>query len=203
MNTEPTQRRSKDARSTGTRDRLLAAAREVLASRGVAGATSREITDTAEANLASITYHFGSKDELVAAALLAEIEELVEPALLALEDDTDPTARLLEAVQLLFQTFATKRQRVPLYFEAVAAELRSGHGSTGTLLAKVRARLATVIESLQHQGAISAWVDPDSMSALIVASAQGLVLQSALDPTGPSAEQQASQFARLLLEARN
>lgn len=168
----------------------------------MAGATSRAITDAAGVNLASITYHFGSKEELTSAAVLAEIEDLVEPALLVLESDAPPAERMLETVRILLESFTSERRRVPLYFEAVTAELRTDRGGTRTLLARIRVRLATTIESLQDDGVIPAWVDPVTMSALILATAQGLALQSALDPDGPGAEEQAAQFAGLLLAAR-
>ena len=202
MNSVQLQRRSKEARSTDTRDRLLAAAREIVARDGIGGATSRRITAAAGANLASVTYHFGSKDELVAAALLEEVESLIEPALTTLEGDAAPAARLLEAVQLLVETFATQHDRVPLYFEAAATELRSGTSHIGEGLARVRTRLTDVIEGLQTEGTVPEWIEPAAMAALIAATAQGLVLQSALDPNGPGAQEQAGQLAGLLLEAR-
>ena len=202
MNSSQPQRRSRGARPTGTRGRLLDAALEVVARDGMAGATSRAITEAAGANLAAITYHFGSKDELVTAAVTAEVERLVEPALGVLESDLAPAARLLDSVQLLLRSFATERQRVPLYFEAVAVELRTGHGGTAALHATIRTRLAAIIESLRDDGTIPEWVDPTAMAALILAAAQGMVLQSALDPDGPGLEAQAAQFASLLLAAR-
>ena len=53
--------------------------------------------EEAGANLAAITYHFGSKDDLIAAALAAEIDRLVEPALAALEAKGPASSRLAEA----------------------------------------------------------------------------------------------------------
>lgn len=52
-----------------TRARLLEAAREVFAQHGFQGATVREICRRAEANVAAVNYHFGSKDGLLAEAL--------------------------------------------------------------------------------------------------------------------------------------
>jgi AcrR family transcriptional regulator len=48
----------------GTRERLLDVAERVFAERGFAGASVREITDAAGANLAAINYHFHSKENL-------------------------------------------------------------------------------------------------------------------------------------------
>lgn len=201
MNSAPRPRRSQDARATGTRARLLAAARDVVASRGTAGATSREITEAAGANLAAITYHFGSKDELVAAALSAEVERLVEPALAALEADDDPATRLAEAVRLLLDAFAGRREDAPAYVEAVLAGMRGG-GAARTLVADVRARLAVLVGQLRAAGTVPGWVEPQAMAALVVAVAQGVALGCALDPDGPGPEAQAAQFAGLLLAAR-
>jgi AcrR family transcriptional regulator len=47
-----------------TKDRLLAAACEVFAAKGFRDATVAEICDAAEANIAAVNYHFGSKEAL-------------------------------------------------------------------------------------------------------------------------------------------
>jgi len=56
-----------------TRDRLLVAALELLAQRGAESVTLREITEAAGANVAAVSYHFGS--------LLALCEAAIEHAL--------------------------------------------------------------------------------------------------------------------------
>jgi AcrR family transcriptional regulator len=55
--------------SEQTRMRLLDAAREVFSRHSFQGATVREICRLADANLAAVNYHFGSKDGLLAEAL--------------------------------------------------------------------------------------------------------------------------------------
>lgn len=52
-----------------TRLRLLEAAGEVFAARGFKDATVREICSKAEANLAAVNYHFGSKERLYSEVL--------------------------------------------------------------------------------------------------------------------------------------
>jgi DNA-binding transcriptional regulator YbjK len=52
----------------GRRDRLIDAALTVIAERGVAGTTHREIARVADVPLGSMTYHFTSLDEVLAEA---------------------------------------------------------------------------------------------------------------------------------------
>ncbi|MEV2276063.1 TetR/AcrR family transcriptional regulator [Nocardiopsis sp. NPDC049922] len=55
--------------SEETKERLLAAAGEVLREEGYAGASARAIATRAEANSALVFYHFGGVDQLLLAAL--------------------------------------------------------------------------------------------------------------------------------------
>lgn len=61
-----------------TRDRLLAAALELLAQRGQEGVTLREITDAAEANVAAVSYHFGSLKALWDSAVEHALERYLD-----------------------------------------------------------------------------------------------------------------------------
>ena len=74
--------------SEQTRTRLLEAAREVFSQHGFQSATVREICRRADANVAAVSYHFGSKDGLLAEALnfaplkamqLANIQTVASP----------------------------------------------------------------------------------------------------------------------------
>jgi AcrR family transcriptional regulator len=55
--------------SAGTRERILDAAEELFADRGIAATSLRALTRAAEANLAAVHYHFGSKESLLDAVL--------------------------------------------------------------------------------------------------------------------------------------
>jgi AcrR family transcriptional regulator len=59
-----------------TREALLDAAERIFADKGVRGASLREITRVAGANVASIHYHFGSKEDLVREVISRRLEPL-------------------------------------------------------------------------------------------------------------------------------
>ena len=70
--------------------RLRAAAEDLLLEKGQAATTLRDITDRAGANVASVSYHFGSKDALLTQVfqdVLREATEIQRARLDALPDD--------------------------------------------------------------------------------------------------------------------
>jgi AcrR family transcriptional regulator len=68
-----------------TRDALLDAAERLFADVGIEGASLRSITSEAGANLASVNYHFGSKEGLVRAVLSRRFRPITEQRLAMLE----------------------------------------------------------------------------------------------------------------------
>jgi AcrR family transcriptional regulator len=203
--TQPGQRRSKDRLPTGTRDRLVAAARECVRDRGAARTSSRAITDAAGANLASITYYFGSKDALVAVALAAELDDWLRPVLDRLAENGDPALRLLAAIEALHEVFEAQQERVPALLEVFvqAARDESGDGVVAQTWADFRDRLASVIDELRVDGVVPAWVEPEAMATLILVVAAGTAVSVTVAPETVSHRAVAAQFAGLLLAARS
>jgi AcrR family transcriptional regulator len=78
-----------------TRTRLMQVALDQLAERGKDGVTLRELTDAAEANVAAVSYHFGSLDSLCDAAIEQALEEYLD-AQQAAVDTLGPASTLEE-----------------------------------------------------------------------------------------------------------
>jgi AcrR family transcriptional regulator len=66
------------ARGDETRRQILTAAREALSTNGAAGTTTRAIADRAGVRVSLVHYHFGGKQQLLAAVLDEENERLLE-----------------------------------------------------------------------------------------------------------------------------
>ncbi|MCP4226562.1 MAG: TetR family transcriptional regulator, partial [Actinomycetia bacterium] len=103
-----------------TRDRLVAATIESLRSKGMGGLTSRQIASTAGVNLQAITYHFGSKDSLVAVALTELARTRLDPVRSALEADGDPAERLFNALTTINAALAGGHDDLETYAEAMS-----------------------------------------------------------------------------------
>lgn len=202
--TASSQRRAATLDDSRVRERLVAAAGEVIAAGGVPAATSRAITDRAGENLASITYYFGSKDALVSEALVREARTLLQPVLDALGGDDPPATRLLTAVQMLTRILRERSDQLAGYLDCLSRSARDESVATEvrSLWRGLQRHLADDMASQREAGLIPAWVDPDPMAALIVALANGVAAGVAVDPevTDPAAI--GGQFASLLLAAR-
>lgn len=88
---------------SGTKARLLAAAREHFALRGVKDATVREICSQAGANVAAVNYHFGGKDKLFMAVLMEFLEQAQAkyPVHMGLGPEAPPLDRLKAYIRSL------------------------------------------------------------------------------------------------------
>lgn len=171
----------------------------------MASTTSRAIASRAGANLAAITYHFGSKDQLVAEALLSAIRSRVGPALDVLRrEELDPPARVLAAVSALQSAFLEAADDAPAYLEALvqARHLPALDAGVRELFSELRGFLAAQITDQRDEGELPSWVDPTAMATLILAAANGIVLQAALDAGAPDFVTVGGQFVQLLLAAR-
>jgi len=59
-----------------TKQRIIDAAEHLFASHGFAGASLRQVTSSAQVNLAAVNYHFGSKENLINEVLRLRLDKL-------------------------------------------------------------------------------------------------------------------------------
>jgi AcrR family transcriptional regulator len=189
------------AASEDTPARLIAGTLRTLKARGLAGTTSRAIASESGVNLGGITYHFGSKDELMAQALLVAIRGWIDPALEALRQEAPAAVRMMEAVRALQDSFERARDLLPVYLEALVHANRSDSLRRGVveLLDELRGFLAEQITELRSTGFLPAWVDPPAMASLLLATGDGLSLHAAMDPVSIDQQAVAGQAVQVLL----
>lgn len=114
VGTEPTGRQD-------TRAALLEAGFNVFARKGFDGASVRDITREAGANLGAITYHFGSKRGLYSAVLEARLSPLVERVGRAAAGTATALDRLDAVVEAFFEHLAEHPHLPGLILQEVAA----------------------------------------------------------------------------------
>jgi AcrR family transcriptional regulator len=171
------------------RARLVEGALRCVAEKGYAGSTARDIASAAGANLGSIGYHFGSKEELLNEALQEGFRRWtaqVERAVLAAED-ADPLERLRISWREVLGAYEENRPLLLAFLDALAlaahdAELRSQlarHYAEGreAMAALIAASAAGTPAGDEHAAT--------TLASLLVAIYDGLLLQWILDPKSP------------------
>lgn len=169
--------------SATTRERLLDATWRVLRENGLRGATSRAIAAAAGANLGAITYHFGSKQSLIAAAAAARMASWTVPLAEALvTDEEDGGDRTLLLIPLLIERLGEATDDVRALLELVVSP-----DVEPSVVAAVRSHLATFQETIGDvmarrvdRGGLPDETDPTALAGLFTAIALGLMTQNVI-----------------------
>ncbi|HEX9728329.1 MAG TPA: TetR/AcrR family transcriptional regulator [Gemmatimonadales bacterium] len=103
-----------------TRARLVSEGRKLFAEKGFSGASVREITGAANANLGAITYHFGSKLALYHAILEEAFTDLATRTEAAAHAAANPEERIEAIVRAFFAFFAAWPEAPRLVIREVA-----------------------------------------------------------------------------------
>jgi AcrR family transcriptional regulator len=138
--------------------------------------TARAIADESGANLGSIAHHFGSKDDLVTAAVIEGLDRWLAEIDRALAGVSarDPHARFRRAVQAME---ATRRAHAGLARAFLAALARSQHDE------RSRAALAAGFwRTRPRVAAVLGLGDDEDTAALVHALFTGLLLGPLVDP---------------------
>ena len=180
-----------------TPDRLRDATWALIVSGGPAALTSRAITDRAGANLAAITYHFGSKDTLVADVLVGRLQEWSAPLASALAAGDDAIAA---AVADVLAQFASRGHEVVAVLRALMVDdaLPGVGDAVSAWLREFRSVVVAVMAPQQAGGRIPSTVDLDAMAGLFTAVALGLIAQAAVDRSAPATDAVVAAFLGLL-----
>lgn len=87
-----------------TKDKILDAAERLFALQGIEATSLRQITSAAEVNLASVNYHFNSKDELVRNVYLRRIRPMNQRRLALLEElETNEAMTLDDLLNVFYE----------------------------------------------------------------------------------------------------
>jgi AcrR family transcriptional regulator len=188
------------------REQLLEGAIECLRTKGYARTTARDIAAAANANLASIGYHFGSKEALLNAAIMRTCDEWTTrlgQAAFASGSDA-PLEQMGASWVAMLNSFEELRPVLIGLVEAVGQspwsdDLRqelAAHYKTS------RKQVAAMVRASLGDTAESTGADADVVASFLIAVCDGLVLQWLLDPEEtPTGEQLISSLGSALNQA--
>lgn len=136
-----------------TRERLLVAARQLFARDGFEGASVRDITREAEANLGAVTYHFGSKEALYHEVLGGVLEPLGERILALCAAPDPPLGRLAAVVRAFFDHLESAPDQPRFFLQEMVVDGPPPRPILEVML-PVGAAVAAVVAEGQAEGSI-------------------------------------------------
>jgi len=162
------------------RDTLIAAAYQVLATRGFEGLRTREVAAAVGVNVATLHYYFPHKEDL--------IRGVVGYAMGRFRGTLGGAGSAEDQLRAHFRGLRAISRDEPELF-AVMAELAI-RGVRDSSLRKIvggtddawRAMLRTLLRRARDEGALPADLDPDGMAAVIVATLKGTFMLPASEP---------------------
>lgn len=185
----------------GHREDLLVGAKRCLIEKGYARTTARDIVAASGTNLASIGYHFGSKEALLNEALMQATDEWgaeLTNAMTTDETETDTIERFENIWTRIVDLFTTHRQLWAANFEILAQiehipEVRHVLASAGE---QARPGLAMQFQQID--------ADVDEKSAKVVGSFHqalltGVMAQWLIDPDNAPSGHDLAEALRIIL----
>ena len=169
-----------------SREQLLAGAIECLQAKGYARTTARDIAASSGANLASIGYHFGSKEGLLNAAIIRMYEDwtrrIGEAAFAT--PDAPPLERITLSWVAMINAFDEQRPLLVAFVESIAQVERSEQlrVQMAEHLNESRALVGDMVAASLGPPAKELGVDPKVVASFLIAVFDGLVIQWLLSP---------------------
>ena len=162
------------------KDALVAAAYQILATRGFEGLRTREVAAAVGVNIATLHYYFPHKEDL--------IRGIVAYAMGRFRGTLGGAGSAEDQLRAHFRGLRRLSRDEPELF-AVMAELAI-RGVRDASLRKIvggtddawRTMLRALLRRAKDAGAITAGLDPDGMAAVIVATLKGTFMLPAADP---------------------
>jgi len=183
----------------GHKEDLLEGAKKCLVEIGYAQTTARDIVKMSGTNLASIGYHFGSKDALMFHAMIAMVGEWAEKidAGAPLPPSATSAERFRARWERLISLFAEDRNVLVASFEAVGQIERSPELRAIIAAAQEDGRLALAADFLN----IDPSMDPKlvrAIGATMLAMMTGVMAQWLINPkAAPTAEELAEAMGAM------
>jgi AcrR family transcriptional regulator len=134
-----------------TRAGLIKAASRTFARHGFNGASVREITRAAHANLGAITYHFGSKRKLYETVLETSANPLADAAIAAAAGPGAPRDRVAAVVRVYFNYLADHPEVGQLLLQELVLG-RTPPEATVVPIKRIHGALTGLVMDGQEQG---------------------------------------------------
>ena len=161
---------------TGARDRIAAAALEILKADGYSGLTTAKVAARAGQNKALISYHFGGKQGLVAEVAGRVAAQITDATRAAIADVADVEELARAIVEAIFEIMDTDEGVQRVYFDLTSQAVVDPE--IGRIMGAMKARFREVLR--ERLSTLGVGPDPDRIEAaavFLIAGVEGLALE--------------------------
>jgi AcrR family transcriptional regulator len=188
------QRSLRDLRRT----QIVAAARALVAERGLEALTIGALEERLGFSRGVITYHFEDKDEIVEEVLRSAVEDIDADTASEVAAAHSFDDKLRAVLRTKLRGFAANREagRILLTFWGRLWSDKRARSVNAQLFARYRAQSKSLIEAGQAAGAFAKDADADAFGALLVGTVIGLATQAAVEEGALDLEAALEEAAR-------
>jgi AcrR family transcriptional regulator len=186
---------------------LIKGARQCIEQIGYARTTARDVAAAAGVSLGAIGYHFGSKEELLNEAIAEGFRDWTA-SFAPLVSESGPRGIDAVARQAIPQFFRLMEGSRPLLIAFIEAMAQSEHvpALRAQLAEQYRQSRATAVDMITSSvGAqlAGAGLDPTTLSSLVLALVDGLIMQYLVDPeAAPGSDEMVALYDGLVGNVR-
>jgi AcrR family transcriptional regulator len=163
--------------------RIIAAMRASVASRGAAGSTFGQVAREAGVSRGLLHYYFGSKERL----LVEVVRQDCDVRIRAMDDRLAGAASVDEVIQALLiglEEFIGEPGSQAVIYEMLSASRHSEEirAELAELYRRWRAHLAVALREKEREGILTLQADPEAVASMLFALGDGFGIQVISDP---------------------
>ncbi len=195
--TAPSAHTTRSARAAETRQRILEAARRVLAEEGSDGFTTRRVAELAGISHGMVHYHFQDKRDLVLALIVHARRDWVEPLEELVDGPGSAEQRMRAVISWMAEPQTTDVMRVhqTLFVFALGDDLVRRR--LAAEFARWRSPFAKLFAELADELGLAS-LDAQRVGEAFAAAADALVQEQSLDPDLPTERMLTELFDRIV-----
>jgi AcrR family transcriptional regulator len=164
--------------------RIVAAMRHSVASRGTAGSTFERVSREAGVSRGLLHYYFGTKEKLLVEAVRHDCELRLERLEHQLAGASTAEAFVALMAQSLEETIRKEPDFVTLVFELFTLSRRNADIAVefGGLQRRMREHLAGMLSCAQDEGVLALHAEPEAVAEILFSLADGFALRMLAEP---------------------
>lgn len=189
---------AKTRKSAATRERIMAAATEIMVERGNTDFQMSEVSTRCKMSKGALYYYFSDRDALVEAIFDRSIEELVN----AVEQAVSEANSAIEALVRLTHVVTERMSSGSPLALALTREVVDANNNVIPTVETHFARIISIIGAQLERAKVEGVIRPDVDSRIGALAISGsFILPSlALEATGPKGEEETSELADALID---